>query len=271
MDSLAPTVALHEPAVATSTPPIADRAIEGLGTPETDWLPWLASQHLAETTAAELVPEGRRAVVIAPHPDDEVLSVGGMLSQLAVLGRDILLVAVTDGTGSHDGSALWGPERLAQVRPVESQRAWARLGLRNVESRRLRLPDGGLMKERQLLAERIAAVLRPGDIVFTTWRLDGHPDHEATAQACAAATACMDVRLIEVPVWAWHWAAAGDPRMPWRRAQTIVLDRDTLQRKHEAVQEFESQLQGDVSTGAGPILRSTTVQRAHRPFELVFA
>ncbi|MGI4778541.1 MAG: PIG-L deacetylase family protein [Janthinobacterium lividum] len=258
---------MHEPAAS----PVVDRAIEGLGTPEAAWLPWLASQHLSTTTAAELVPEGRRAVVIAPHPDDEVLSVGGVLSQLAALGRDILLVAVTDGTGSHDGSSLWGPERLAQVRPVESQRAWAQLGLRNVESRRLNLPDGGLMGARQVLAERIAAVLRPGDVVFTTWRLDGHPDHEATAQACAAVAACMDVRLVEVPVWAWHWASAGDVRMPWRRAQMIALDQETVQQKRNAVQEFESQLESDPSTGAGPILRSTTVQRAHRPFELVFA
>ena len=265
MDSLVPDAAKP----ATAVP--AERAIEGLGTPETTWLPWLASQDFSGTNAADLVPEGRRAVVIAPHPDDEVLSVGGVLSQLAAMGRDILLVAVTDGTGSHDGSSLWKPERLAQVRPLESQRAWARLGLHHVESRRLGLPDGGLMATRHVLAERIAAVLRPGDVVFTTWRLDGHPDHEATAQACAAAAACMDVRLIEVPVWAWHWASAGDMRLPWRRAQLIALDTATVKRKRDAVQEFGSQLESDPSTGAGPILRSTTVERAHRPFELVFA
>lgn len=261
MDSLAPDAAV----------PATDRAIEGLGTPESAWLPWIAAQDFSPVAAADLVPEGRRAVVIAPHPDDEVLSVGGILSQLAVLGRDMLLVAVTDGTGSHEGSSVWTPDRLARVRPVESQRAWKRLALCNVESRRLGLPDGGLMDVRAVLAERIAAVLRPGDVVFTTWRLDGHPDHEATAQACAAAAACMDVRLIEVPVWAWHWAGAGDPRLPWRRARLVALDGATASRKQDAVREFESQLQRDPSTGAGPILRATTVERATRPFELVFA
>lgn len=260
MDSLA-----TKPAVES------DRAIEGLGTPESRWLPWLASQQLPETTADDLVPQGHRAVVVAPHPDDEVLSVGGMLSQLAASKRDILLIAVTDGTGSHEGSTIWRPEKLAEVRPLESRRAWQQLGLGKVESRRLALPDGGLMALRNVLAQRIAALLRPGDVVFTTWRLDGHPDHEATAQACAAATACMDARLIEVPVWAWHWASAGDPRMPWRRARQIALSPETMRQKQDAVKEFSSQLEADASTGAGPILRSTTVERACRPFELVFA
>lgn len=248
-----------------------DRAIEGLGTPESEWLPWLAAQQLPELTADDLVPEGRRAVVVAPHPDDEVLSVGGMLSQLAAIGRDILLVAVTDGNGSHEGSTIWSPDQLAKTRPLESRRAWQKLGLDKVESRRLELPDGGLMQSRGVLAQRIAALLRPGDVVFTTWRLDGHPDHEATAQASAAATACMDVKLIEVPVWAWHWASAGDTRMPWRRARRIALSPATMLQKRNAVHEFTSQLEPDPSTGAGPILRSTTVERACRPFELVFA
>lgn len=251
--------------------PELDRAIEGNGTPESRWLPWLAARQLPELDAAALVPAGRRAVVVAPHPDDEVLSVGGLLSDLAAMGREILLVAVTDGTGSHEGSALWSAERLAEVRPVESRKAWDRLGLGNVESRRLQMPDGGLMALRNPLARRVAALLRPGDVVFTTWRLDGHPDHEATAQACAAAVACMDVRLVEVPVWAWHWAEAGDSRLPWRRAHRVVLSSATMQRKRDAVQEFTSQLEPDASTGAGPILRTTTVDRASRPFEVVFA
>ena len=252
------------------TETVQERAIAGLGTPESEWLPWLASQQLPELDAGDLVPRGSRAVVVAPHPDDEVLSVGGTLSQLAALGREILLVAVTDGTGSHEGSTIWRPEQLAETRPMESQRAWAQLGFGKVECRRLSMPDGGLMQLRGVLAQRIAALLRPGDVVFTTWRLDGHPDHEATAQACAAASACMAVTLIEVPVWAWHWASAGDSRLPWRRARQIALSPATMAQKRNAVNEFASQLEADPSTGAGPILRSTTVERAHRPFELVF-
>jgi LmbE family N-acetylglucosaminyl deacetylase len=257
--------------VTAPTDPANDRAIEGAGTSESDWLGWLDRRRLPEIAPESLVPPGCRAVVVAPHPDDEVLSVGGLFGRLHRLGRELLVVAATDGTGSHDGSPLWPPERLARERPLETLEALRRLGLSTAcEVRRLGLPDGGLMRSRGMLAERVAALLRPGDVVFTTWRFDGHPDHEATGQACAAVAACMGVQLVEVPVWAWHWAPAGDARLPWSRARRVPLDADTARRKAEAVDAFRSQRLPDESTGAGPILRPTTVERARRPFEVVF-
>lgn len=253
---------------------VADRAIAGQGTPEAQWLPWLAHQPMMEIDAAQLVPPGCRAVVVAPHPDDEVLAVGGLLAQLRALQRPMLIAAVTDGTASHPASIAWPPHRLAIERPLESRRAWQTLGLdvdRMTEVRRLVFDDGGLLRQRGPLARQIAALLRPRDVVFTTWRHDGHPDHEATGQACAAAAACVGVRLIEVPVWAWHWAAPGDARMPWQRAMRLALDVGAARAKREAVNAFTSQLEHDPSTGAGPILRDTTVQRAQRPFEVFFS
>jgi LmbE family N-acetylglucosaminyl deacetylase len=248
----------------------ADRAIEGLGTSEAMWLDWLEAAQLPVIDPDELVPRGGRAVVIAPHPDDEVLAVGGLLARLAGLGRDLLIVAVTDGTGSHDGSTLWPPERLRRERPLETERALRRLGLDGCETRRLGLPDGGLMPSRSALTRQVTALLQPGDTLFTTWRLDGHPDHEATGQACAAAAASRGVRLVEIPVWAWHWAGPGDTRLPWARAGRVALDPAEAKRKVDAVGEFRSQLLPDASTGAGPILRSTTIERAQRPFEVMF-
>ena len=40
---------------------------------------------------------------------------------------------------------------------------------------RLGLPDGWLMTLRPVLEDRLLSILRPDDVVFTTWRLDGHP------------------------------------------------------------------------------------------------
>ncbi|MDP9897850.1 PIG-L deacetylase family protein [Variovorax ginsengisoli] len=247
------------------------RAIEGSGTSEAEWLGWPELAHLPEITVSALVPDDRRAVVVAPHPDDEVLSVGGMLALLGRLQRTPLLIAVTDGTASHAGSVEWPPERLAVERPLESEAAWHALGFPGLQAMRLGLPDGGLHALQHRLTDRLITVLRPHDVVFTTWRLDGHPDHEATGQACAIAAQEVGARLVEVPVWAWHWAHPGDARLPWARAQRLMLDAQAQQRKQAAVQAFRSQLHGDASTGAGPILRDTTVARAARPFELVFA
>lgn len=250
---------------------LGNKAIAGLGTTEDAWLHWLAGQQLPSASVDDLLGTSRRLVMVAPHPDDEVLAIGGLLAQLSTLCGDVLIVAVTDGEGSHADSPQWPRTRLAAERPLESAEAWRRLGFGQATCERFGLPDGAVRTHRDTLVERLTGVLRPTDVVFTTWRHDGHPDHEATGRACAVA--CMQVgsTLVEVPVWAWHWAEPGDARLPWHRAVKLPLDAPSAARKRHAVGAFTSQLAGDTSTGAGPILRSTTVQRAHRPFEIFFA
>ncbi len=247
-----------------------ERAIEGLGTTEAQWLAGASLRQLPPLGAAALVRVHHRAVVVAPHPDDEILMVGGLLQQLSRVGRAVLLIAVTDGTASHAGSPIWPPERLARERPMESRAALQKLGLRSVAMLRLGLPDGALSRLRLGLADQLARVLAPTDVVFTTWRHDGHPDHEAAGYACAAAAHRVGAALVEVPVWGWHWGHPGDVRFPWHRARRFDLDEATVQRKQNALLSFASQLLPDPSTGAGPILRSTTIERAARSFEMVF-
>lgn len=249
---------------------VNDRLIrDGAGTTEAQWGEWSGLARLPPVTPDALVPVGRRAVVVAPHPDDEVLAVGGLLALLARMGREVCVIAVTDGCASHRGSTLWPRERLERERPLESQRALQRLGLGG-DMVRLRLPDGGVSMRREVLTDRLEGLLHPGDAVFTTWRMDGHPDHEATGHAAAVASARADASLIEVPVWAWHWAEPGDPRVPWKQARRLPLDEAAVRRKGAALQAFGSQLQPDPSTGRGAVLRSTSIERAARPFEVVF-
>ncbi|MGN8083817.1 MULTISPECIES: PIG-L deacetylase family protein [Variovorax] len=254
---------------------LARPRIRGEGTTEAEWNGWPGLAQLPSIDARTLVPRGARAVVVAPHPDDEVLSVGGLLAQLndegdgGDGGARVAVIAVTDGTASHPGSTEWPVERLAMQRPRESRLALRRLGL-SIEPVRLGLPDGGLAPLRGTLAARLVSLLRPRDVVFTTWRGDGHPDHEATGQACALAAASAGARLVEVPVWGWHWARPGDARMPWQHAVRLDLDEDAVRRKRAAVQAFASQMRSDASTGAGPVLRATTIARAQRAYEVMF-
>jgi hypothetical protein len=71
-------------------------------------------------------------------------------------------------------------------------------------------------------------------------------------------------------VWGWHWSRPGDVRVPWQHAFRLPLSEEAVRRKRAAVKAFTSQLRRDASTGSGPVLRATTVQRAARPFEVIF-
>ena len=55
------------------------RLIQGQGTPEDMWRPWLRAQTWAQMSLPAFMGESERLVVVAPHPDDEVLACGGLL------------------------------------------------------------------------------------------------------------------------------------------------------------------------------------------------
>ena len=92
-----------------------DRATKGHGTPEATWQNSGRLSTLPEVDPATLVPPGARAVIVSPHPDDEILATGGLLAQLSDLGRKALIIAVTDGTASHPDSPEWPAATHTQV------------------------------------------------------------------------------------------------------------------------------------------------------------
>jgi len=242
----------------------------GQGTP---WSAWQHSAHLARATwlsPEQLCPPGRRLVLVAPHPDDEVLMAGGLLAGFHGREQDLVLISATDGEGSHPGSASWSEHRLRRQRPLESRHALQQLDLdlTRLDWRRLNLKDGGLPRDEAFLLNHLNQLLQPDDLLLCTWRDDGHCDHEAVGRACAQAALTRKAQLAEAPVWAWHWAEPDDPRLPWPRAHRVQLDETRLARKRAALAAYTSQLQADGERP--PVLPARLQECLLQPFELLF-
>jgi LmbE family N-acetylglucosaminyl deacetylase len=251
---------------------VADAPFGVIGTPLHQWQASEALARVPEIPIEALIPQGSRLVVAAPHPDDEVLACGGLLAAMAERIGDLHLISLTDGDASHPGSQLWPVPRLRAQRLLESECALARLGLdvARLSWQRLALPDSRVAEHEAQLTAALAQQLRPGDFLLTTWRHDGHGDHEAAGRAAAQAARAQGASLLEMPVWAWHWAHPEDPRLPWGRARKLQLSEDQLMRKRHAIRAHVSQLHDDPTTGASPVLDRTTLERLLQPFELVF-
>ncbi|MDN6861100.1 PIG-L family deacetylase, partial [Pseudomonas sp. CAN2814] len=86
-----------------------------------------------------------------------------------------------------------------------------------------------------------------------------------TGLACAQVAARCGARHFEAPIWAWHWALPGDPRLPWARARRLDLDEASVQRKRQAIQAHASQLEGP-----RPILQARLLDTLLQPFEVYF-
>jgi len=70
-----------------------------------------------------------KIVVISPHPDDDVIGLGGTIAKLASEGHEVISIYVTDGRGSIDAFNL-GPDRLADRRKEEAKAAARILGIK---------------------------------------------------------------------------------------------------------------------------------------------
>jgi LmbE family N-acetylglucosaminyl deacetylase len=198
--------------------------------------------------------------VLAAHPDDEVLGTGGMLSLLASAGTRLRLIAVTDGEASHPGHG-----KLIRRRCAERAAALRELSASNAEVIRLGLPDSRLARREPEITALVRPLVTGFDVCLAPWENDVHADHEAVGRA--AAHACP--RLLFYPVWMWHWARPGDPRVPWNKAIRIPLPTTVAERKRAALGCFTSQLENRAGE-LGPVLEPAFLAHFTRGFELLF-
>ncbi|MBX9930011.1 MAG: PIG-L family deacetylase [Methylobacterium sp.] len=172
-----------------------------------------AAAFLAAAAAlpvADLDAISRRGlVVVAPHADDESLGCGGLIAEAAARGRDVRVVIVSDGCGSHTHSKEYPPVRLRALRETEAQDAVEILGLSRGAVSFLRLPDAGVPSsgpDAEAAAEVIAGAARScdADAICVTWGHDPHCDHQASAAITTLAQMLVpEASLFAYPVWGW--------------------------------------------------------------------
>ena len=254
---------------AHNHPIVDDRVIEGDGTSLDAWQNWQEMHDLPRLNIAESMLPHQRVCVFAPHPDDEILGCGGLLQQVATNGNPILLVHVTNGTQSHPDSKIYPPEKLDSIRPQESHEALEELGVAHqVTTITLGLTDGNVFAEPVQFNEKLAAIIRPDDILVTPFMHDGHPDHEATGQVVVDFAKQHHLPCYQVLIWAWHWAKPADSRIPWHTAMRLDLSTQQVQRKTQAIACFKSQITVDESTNNPPVLSAQTIARISQPWEV---
>lgn len=177
----------------------------------------------------KLVLDPGPVLVIAPHPDDEVLGCGGLIASSLRTGRRMSVLFLTDGGASHPGHPELDPAALASLRRREACEAAAVLGLAPEHLAFLDLPDGTLPRlsspNRDVAIRKICDHLKTlcPTSILAAHRHDGSSEHEAAFPLiCSAIKAYgSPVRLLEYLVW-----SAYSPRLLAR----LLSTRDQLLR-----------------------------------------
>jgi LmbE family N-acetylglucosaminyl deacetylase len=175
--------------------------------------------------------QSRRALIVAPHPDDETLGCGGLVATLSRLGAAFRFIFVTDGAASHPGSRLWPRWRLAAQRRREAHEALRRLGADNAPRVFLGLPDAAMpaarsprWKEAVTQIRDIVREFQP-DLAVLPWRRDPHCDHRDSWKMAHAALRWSAARpvILEYAIWLDELGAPEDyPRAA--EAEPVALD-----------------------------------------------
>lgn len=242
----------------------AAKPIAGGGTPALEWRQW------AREFPALDIDECPALVVVAPHPDDETLGFGSTASLLRSRGVEVTVVAASNGGKSVPGLSPLEQTWLENDRRKELRDATAILGLG--EPVCLGLPDGGLAERETELTDLLADIVQAGPKgtwCAATWRGDGHPDHEAVGRSAAAAVDRAGAKLVEYPVWMWHWARPDDDAVPWHRMAIAPGDRAAMARKRRAAAVFDTQRK-PYGPETSPVLPPYVLARIFAVGEAVF-
>jgi LmbE family N-acetylglucosaminyl deacetylase len=178
---------------------------------------------------------GRNVLVIAAHPDDELLGCGGTVALHSRDGDTVTSVIVCEGE-----SLRYGEQGVGQR--VHTLRAAKKLGVTDV--RRLEFPDQSL--ERHCLTEVITPLeavvreVRPS-VVYCQFGGDVNRDHQLLFQAVLVATRPTE-ECIQA-VYAFDTASSTE----WAYPRTFVPDTwvditATLDQKLEAMSCYTSEL-----------------------------
>jgi len=204
-------------------------------------------------------PTAQRALVVAPHPDDETLGCGGMMAEKRLLGGQVSVVFLTDGReggarapeDKDPGRSRRQAEALVELRQEEAIRAAAVLGLGQKDLYFMKGHDGRLAEElacpTQGMAREVAELVEQvgAEEVYVPHYRDSHPDHEAAYKLTVAALKLLKppVHLRQYPIWLW-WSALRRPRLRGKdMSGALVMPLGEGWRlKRRALECYESQL-----------------------------
>ena len=183
----------------------------------------------------------KKVLVVAPHPDDAELSMGGTIARMITSGWDVCVVDLTDGEPTPFGSK--------EIRAQETALASKILGIKNRIC--LDLPNRKLketLENRKKLAEVIRQ-FRP-DALFGPSLPDWHPDHVAATQLMEAARFEAKYHKTDM-IGQSHWTPKlyyyySAHRMEYQRPSFIVDISDKWQKKRDAINVYKSQIENSI-------------------------
>lgn len=152
----------------------------------------------------QIEPKGN-VLIVAPHPDDEVIGCGGLIARLVGEGRTPHIIIMTGGEGSHRSCCLTSEDNIKTARRRLTRNALNILGVKEEYIHELDFPDGGISAKHPE-ADKLSCLISKisPDIIFVPHWGEGWPDHVNTAGIIKDMVSA-DTQIYEYCVWMWYY------------------------------------------------------------------
>lgn len=181
----------------------------------------------------------KKALILAPHPDDDVFGLGGTIRKISHYGTVVTVAYLCDGAGgvpegrNEEGEVKRIDRDLINIRKDEAKKSGDILGVSEqifFGHRDGKLASGSAVNK---ALDELINRIKP-DIIFVPSFLDNHPDHRATNEVLINLIS-QNANIKQVEIWAYEvWT----PLFPNR----IVNISFEIKNKKEAMEAHKSQL-----------------------------
>lgn len=186
----------------------------------------------------------KKILIVAAHPDDEVLGCGGTVARLVKEGYEAYTLILGEGITSRDRSRN-REKRLQDIKKLKDQiyKANKILGIKKVFT--FDFPDNRFDSVDFLdivkTIEEIKNELKP-EIIFTHSKSDLNIDHRITYQAVITATRPMKNETVK-SIYAFEILSSTEWNYPLSFSPNVYFNiEDTLDLKLQAMAEYKSEL-----------------------------
>jgi len=196
----------------------------------------------------------KKVMIVAPHPDDAELAMGGTIAKMVKSGWDLVIVDLTDGEPTPFGSK--------QLRQKETDKASHILGIKkriclNMPNRYLQ----ATLESRRKLAEVIR--LNQPDLLFGPVLPDHHPDHIEALKLIKGArfeAKFHKTKMAGTPHWVpREYGYYSTHRSDFHKPSFIVDITEFWNKKIKAIQSYETQIKNISSNNSVSLLEKVEI------------
>ena len=188
--------------------------------------------------------KGRQILVVAAHPDDEVLGCGGTIARLVSEGHQAYTLILGEGITSRDKkrNRVKREEELNELKK-QIHKANMAMGVKKIfihdfpDNRFDAIPLLDIVK----VIENIKNKVKP-DIIFTHYEKDLNIDHQITYQAVITATRPLPDETVK-EIYSFEVLSSTEGGYPLSFSPNMFFDiSETMDLKLKAMSEYKTEL-----------------------------